>query len=139
MSIKIWMDEEGAVCIKASYDADFIDALKDAIPFKKRRWDPEEKVWICSGGFIDDILGIAGAFFPGAKLGKGPRSTVIGEKRKKEDGAWNKLQKLMGPEEYKSLFRILAKKCHPDTGGSHQKMLKLTELWGQFMVEGKKK
>ena len=125
--IKIWMDEDGDVWVKASYDAEFVEALKDAIPFKKRKWDPQEKVWVCSGGFLNDILGIASAFFPGAKLGQDPK-----RRRVKKDGAWEEVRRMMGPEEYKSLFRTLAKRYHPDAGGSDKEMMKLTELFNEL-------
>lgn len=131
--IKIWIDEDGDVWIRASYDAEFVDALKDAIPFKKRRWLPGEKAWVCSGGFLDDIIGIASAFFPGAKLGNAPKQP------KRRDGPWQEIGKMMGPEEYKSLFRALAKKCHPDTGGSNKKMVRLTELFNELGKEKNEK
>jgi hypothetical protein len=55
-------DNSGNLKFKFSYDAGLIAALKEAIPYTDRAWEPLEKVWIIAPKHADLLVKLAALF-----------------------------------------------------------------------------
>jgi len=51
------------IAIQGPYDADFVRALKDAIPYTARKWDGAKKAWLVDLDHEQATLAIAGKYY----------------------------------------------------------------------------
>jgi uncharacterized protein YecE (DUF72 family) len=51
------------IAIDSPYNPEFVDALKDEIPYGDRRWDREHKTWVVSAEQADKAIEIAARFY----------------------------------------------------------------------------
>jgi hypothetical protein len=102
------------------YDAHLIDTLKQAIPGRCRRWDPEQKVWAIGVRWWDTALRV----FEMYGLVEGVQSPA---------SAWDALhlKPTAPPEVVDVVYRTLAKLHHPDRGGSSAIMTRLNLAYEQ--------
>jgi hypothetical protein len=118
--LEIIREASGYVC-KFGYDAELVAALKNAVPGRHRRWDGERKAW---------LFNLRG--WPSAER-------VFQEYGLLEGGhtppaAWDvlHLKPTAPPELVTAAYRTLAKKCHPDTGGSNERMRELNKAYAEL-------
>ncbi len=50
------------------YNKNFVDDLKKEIPFDKRSWNPEERVWVVTGEWVHKAAAIAAKYVPQAEI-----------------------------------------------------------------------
>ena len=51
------------ISIQGPYDADFIKAIKDAVPYQSREWDGAHKAWLVDAEFEKTALKVAGQYY----------------------------------------------------------------------------
>ena len=107
--------EAAGYAAKFGYDAELIAALKDAVPRRWRRWDPERKAWL----FSFRGWPTAERVFQQFGLLEGDQAPP--------DKAWRTLYLQPGApaELVVSAYRTLAKLKHPDKGGTNEEMKRL--------------
>jgi hypothetical protein len=62
------------------------------------------------------------------------QAKMAGSANYQNGDAFREMVSLLTSEDYKGIYRVLAKRFHPDTGGSHEKMLKLNQLFERLGV-----
>jgi hypothetical protein len=74
----------GEVELLFPYRADLVDELKEQIPARHRRWDPDDKVWRVTDPHTQTAIGLLLAHFPHAETpatyARPPSVTVVREK-----------------------------------------------------------
>ena len=58
----------GEIEIRCPFSAAFVDALKEAIPARHRRWDPDDVVWCITGPHVGSAVDLLLAHFPAANV-----------------------------------------------------------------------
>jgi hypothetical protein len=58
-----WVREGATVRLITPYDPEFVNGLKERIPWRYRTYDPEAKQWIVRAPYVDDALGLASATY----------------------------------------------------------------------------
>jgi hypothetical protein len=68
----------GEIELRFPYAADLVDALKEAIPLRHRRWDPDEKRWLITDPHTQTAINLLVAHFPNAEIPAGyARSAAV--------------------------------------------------------------
>lgn len=102
-----------------------IDAWKAHIPYSRRSYVPETRVWRFWGGYEEDAATLLISFFPDAdvptharrrKTRPEPRTTGTDHFRVLH------LRETAPVELIESAYRVLARLHHPDAGGFHEAM-----------------
>jgi hypothetical protein len=105
-----------------------LEALKAAIPYRFRDWDPARKVWTIEPAYADLAIEMLLAHFPDAEIplrGR-TRTTPIAPPPGNPFAVLHLLPSAP-PEVVDAAFRALAKKFHPDKGGDPAVMRQLAE------------
>lgn len=129
---KLWLDQErGVLCAKFPYDEKVIKEIKDRIPTGKKMWKSETKIWEFSVETIKEIVSILEAHFEKViDLTKEEQQVVL------QGGVKDLLLNLLDADDKKAIYRILARKYHPDAGGDGKKMSEINAI---FQVNGEKR
>ena len=56
MRVRLTTEALGDTALESPYDADFVDGLKQAIPYGGRKWDSQRKRWLISVLYEDTLL-----------------------------------------------------------------------------------
>lgn len=129
-----YVREPHQVTVITPYRQEFVEELKDAIPYRSRSFDPEFRTWTVRQPYVDSTLEIAAQHFDGMRrlYAEQPApSTESGHAIEEclrrvrlyyreeailyviHDAPWPVIQ---------AAFRATAKLAHPDTGGSNEAM-----------------
>jgi hypothetical protein len=121
--------------LSTPYNADFVAALKGAIPARHRRWDPESKAWSVFGNsrqWADHAVALLLDYFPNAHIAERPERTpgpwqACPPHALATDPDFAALHLLPSapPALVVAAYKILAKYCHPDRGGTEEQMRSL--------------
>lgn len=150
-----WVREIGGVRLLTPYSSDFIDALKQAVPFRSLHWDREAKSWIVKQPYVEAALDVASDYYdsltelrlPGATGADRPSapppsnhsgSQCLAEVKRvwSQEAALHLLPGAPGPVVH-AAYRALALLCHPDKGGSHERMVEINNAYGLLKKLGK--
>ena len=124
---KVWIDDQKAVlCARFPYRANVIEDIRVRIPKGKKAWQPEKGIWEFSIECIDDIVDILNRAFPDLIN----LTDILNPPPIQQNGvAKDTLLSLLDKEDINAIYRLLAKKYHPDLGGDGEKMSKINELF----------
>lgn len=113
---KYWLDEEkGVLVVRTPFSASFLHYIKLHIPKEYRRWNPQSKLWEFEVEQIEKVLLILKKCFDKVI----ELSSIINQPVKENS---DNLFSIIDKDDIKSIYRLLAKKYHPDKGGSNKKM-----------------
>lgn len=104
-----YVDQE--IWCRTPYDAEFINELKDSIPFPHRRWNPAERVWIIDTLFEHELLDLCDRFFDDVRSNRD-------QPKNQHTGATVYASLFLTPDApmpvVEAAYRALAKLWHPD-------------------------
>jgi hypothetical protein len=118
----------GEAVLTWPYCPAMLEALKAAVPFRYRTWDPTRKVWTVEAPFADLAVEILRTHFRDAEIplrGR-TRTTPIAPPPGNPFAVLHLLPSAP-PEVVDAAFRALAKTFHPDKGGDPAVMRELAE------------
>ena len=131
--------------VRAPYNEDFKEFLKQHIPWQFREWRPVEKAWWVSREYVSDLLDMCHHFFAHVEEVNGSTDYTGHAHRKKEPPPKRPSTKqYKGPhatlyllpeapkEVVKAAYRVLAKTLHPDLGGSNGEMQELNRAYKEI-------
>ncbi len=122
---KVWLDEtRGVLIARTPFSSQFISHIKAQIPRDSRRWNPETKNWEVEMEYVDQLLSILRVCYdevlePNVSPIVAPSSSDLFPFLTKDD--------------IKAIYRLLAKRYHPDstkTDGSM--MVKINDWFKRF-------
>ncbi len=113
--------------IQFDYDPDFIEALKDKIPGRSRRWLPEKKWWVFREEVMDQVLALAYIH-----VGRVVHVEPDEEEAPVEAYAELHLLPTAPPAVVAAAYKALAKLAHPDKGGDKVKMQRINQAYAQL-------
>jgi hypothetical protein len=118
----------GEAVLSFPYSAAMVAALKAAIPYRFRDWDPVGKTWTIDPAYVDVAMEMLLEHFVDAETPRRGRTRPTPA----APPAGNPFAVLhllpSAPREViDASFRALAKSCHPDAGGTDAAMRELTE------------
>ena len=124
---KIWLDEgKGVLCSRFPYKQSAIDEFREKIPKGKKAWNAEDKLWEFSVETIGIVVEILARNFDEVidlTQATTPSQTVV---------SGDPLLSLLDKEDIQAIYRLLAKRHHPDRGGDAGKMAKINQLFSQI-------
>jgi len=123
---KVWISEHGTVKIRAPYQPSFVSYLKQ-FPKSKRRWLSEEKIWEVEYELLRPVLSLLHQFYREVIV----IETGLETKGQTVDG-WTRLRSLITADDLSAIHRLLAKRHHPDTGGSSQRMTEINSCFEEI-------
>lgn len=123
-------DNDVFIIVEAPYDAGFTETLKSSIPQKKRLWDANDKAWFVVKDQLDKLTHILDQYYDEVILLGFPQQSIATD-------AWGKLYLTQGApiEVIQAVYRVLAKKYHPDLGGDVEKMKQINAAYKELMGE----
>lgn len=148
-----WVREVGGVRLLTPYVAEFVPALKEAVPFRYLHWDANAKSWVVKQPYVDSALTVAGEYYdrmtelslPGSDQGAAPSPPPGARPAHNIQQCLNEVRRVWGEEAalyllpgapwevVQAAYRTLAKLYHPDTGSpaaSHEAMSRVNGAYG---------
>lgn len=124
-------DIENWFYIISSYDADFVQSLKNHLPPSMRRWDPMDKIWLIHELYLDDAIELMDQYFDDYEI------DIPEPLQNQNQGPYGILFLLPNaPNELvKSAYRTLSMRYHPDKGGSTETMARLNQAYEDIKNE----
>jgi hypothetical protein len=125
---KVWLDEgRGVLCARFPYKQSAIDEFRAKIPKGKKAWNAEDKLWEFSVETIDLVVDILTRNFDDVidlTQATSPSSVVV---------SGDPLLSLLDKDDIQAIYRLLAKKYHPDKqGGDGDKMARINRIFTQL-------
>lgn len=124
---KVWLDEgKGVLCARFPYKQSAIDEFREKIPKGKKSWNAEDKLWEFSVETIDVVVEILTKNFDAVidlTQATAPSQVVV---------SGDPLLSLLDKDDIQALYRVLAKKYHPDRGGDADKMARINQIFNQI-------
>lgn len=122
---KVWLDEgKGVLCARFPYKQSAIDEFREKIPKGKKSWNADDKLWEFSVEAIDIVVDILARHFDEVidlTQATAPSQVVV---------SGDPFLSLLDKDDIQAVYRILAKKYHPDKqGGDVGKMAKLNQIF----------
>jgi DnaJ domain len=122
------------------YSAEFIEALKAAVPWRYRSFDGEAKHWIVRQPYVDVALDVAGQYYEMTQYfttqDASPSTPLhpVEECLRRVQAMWREHADLyVLPHApwtvIQAAYRALALLVHPDRGGSHQRMVEVNRAY----------
>jgi DnaJ domain len=114
--------------LESPYNADFVEALKAYVPYRQRRWVPDDKKWWFQSDVIATVEYLCdryyGSYVHVGRAGKEEKSHQNTRTPNAQPDAYATLHLLpSAPSEVvTAAYRALAKKFHPDHGGDDERM-----------------
>lgn len=124
------VNPDGSVTMRFTYHPAPIQAFKDQIPAAFRRYAPSDgKSWTVDAEYSDEAITILLRYFPNAEAEFTRQSRTHAKTQTQQTGsdpyAVLHLLPSAPPELIGAAFRVLAKKVHPDAGGTDAGMREL--------------
>jgi hypothetical protein len=131
---------DGTLDVSFPFHRTLIDTLKAEIPAWYRGYDPATKTWSVEAAYVDEALDILLTFFPNAVIvdlnrqAPPPPPPPSPPPPSPRASALAVLYLLPGapPELIAGAYRVLAKLCHPDRGGSNEAMKALNDAYARL-------
>lgn len=123
------------------YSPQMVQAIKDNIPSRSRRWCPERKVWWFQAGMLSSIEALARAHCGSVQYvtdrGDGEAQLVPAD----QAAAFKALHLLpSAPDEVvRAAYRAMCKLHHPDAGGTTREMQRVNEAFGVLAARSKER
>ena len=132
--------------IRCKYNKDFIDRLKQAIPYTDRGWDGTTRTWAFLEAWlpvverlVEDSLFAAILFTSKAEAeaeeARYRAEELPSEPVTKANKAAIAFVDLCTPEALKAAYRIAIAKLHPDAGGDHAKAAEFNQAYQSLLKE----
>lgn len=142
---RIYADDK-IVIVRTSYDPEFVELLKEEVPKHARYWNPDEKVWEIYPDYLEAVEELCKQFFDDVEVEEieeyepreEPRQRRDKDKKEEtksgqSDGdPWLMLKPFLTKDVIKDIYRIFAKKYHPDVGGDGKKMTEINNLFDKL-------
>lgn len=125
------------------YDADYVQAIKDAVPSQQRSWDPKTRRWSIHGNYqlrverafewIEMCRPVNGGHRTRQQHHAPPRPQPSTSVRSLEDVLVDLFRMLpdgIRPKAHKALVRSV----HPDAGGTHELAVSLNRAWDKAVA-----
>ena len=133
--IRIWWDTScQAYRVVTPYNKDFVEALKQLMPFSNRAWDSQTKMWTVTENYLGPVAALAEKFFR-------VKPTIVTEAQAEAvlatplSEACEKFFRLCPQDAMVKAYRNAAVVLHPDHGGDMAKMSELNSLWQRISKE----
>ena len=122
---KIWLDEgKGVICTRFPYKLKVIEEIREKVPKGKKTWNPTDKIWEFSVEAVDIIVEIMTENFQ-----KVIDLTQAAPPMPVSQNGTDPLLSLLDEEDIQKIYKLLAKKYHPDIGGDADKMAKINQIF----------
>jgi hypothetical protein len=113
------------------YSPAMVQALKDNIPSRQRKWMPERKEWWFKPGMLAGVRALAERHCGRVQYvteGDAGEDVLVPAQ---DATAYRTLHLLPSapPELVRAAYKVLAKRCHPDAGGSTQAMQRINAAY----------
>ena len=133
MYVLLTMAADGWVVVRTPYNAVFLDAFKQAIPYTAREWQPTAKTWRIAPDWADALIDLVDEH-GGTVIDKRPPPQTGGSVPKALGEACALLH--VAPdaplEVAQAAYKAMARKHHPDIGGDTTTMQALNEAIAIF-------
>lgn len=112
----------------AHFDVDYIEELKEQVPPRQRKWNPDAKVWLFKDDAMETVFFLLRRHFGDYQV-HGGRAELT------PAAAYQALHLLPSapPELVKVAFKCLAKLNHPDKGGDTATMQAVNAAYEQLL------
>ncbi|MFZ3064683.1 MAG: J domain-containing protein [Nitrospirota bacterium] len=117
----IWI-EDGLIYLIAPYNELFLNELKLAIPKAYKQWDQEGRVWLIHEKYLSALIGIAFKYFK-----------VKSMQQQQQNTSYKRLLCNLNKQGLKAVWRQVALRLHPDTGGSHYAFIEAQQAYKQLI------
>ena len=122
---KVWLDEnKGIICARFPYKEKVIGEIRAKIPKGKKSWNPDDKIWEFSVETIDVVVEILTENFDKII----DLTKEVPELPYIQNGT-DPLLSLLDKEDIQKIYKMLAKKYHPDIGGDADKMARINRIF----------
>lgn len=131
---KIWVGENGAVKVRAPYQASFVAYAKMFSP-SKRRYLKEANIWEFEYELLPEVLKLLRKFYSDVitlNINEDKYKAQEQYEAVSTNDAWSNLYKLLDKADLDIVYRALAKKNHPDIGGNKIKMASINEVFNKL-------
>ena len=124
---KVWLNEEkGILCARFPYKEKVITAIRAEIPKGKKSWNPDDKVWEFSVETVDVIVKILTENFDKVIDLTRPAPPML-----TSSNGGDSLLSLLDEEDINKIYKLLARKYHPDMGDGSDKMAKINQIFSK--------
>ena len=114
----IFNASRGIYYLRTPFNRGFVEDLK-TIPFYGRRWNKEERVWEIEVDYISQVVDLCRQYFKDVvEIDNSPPSDDL-----------QALFSQLTSQDKKDIFRLLAKRYHPDVGGKPEVMVLLNKVF----------
>lgn len=124
----------GAI-LRFPYDRLMVDTIKQVVPPRSRAWRPEGKYWTVDHPFAERMVVLLRQRF-GDVLIDGEAVTTTPIRGTDRDFAELHLLPSAPPDLVQVVYRHLAKRHHPDTGGDTATMQRLNDAYSALRDRG---
>lgn len=122
---KIWLNEEkGILCARFPFKQNVIDAIHTQIPKGKKAWNPDDKLWEFSVEAVDVVVKILTESFQKVIDLTRPEPPMIAS----QNGG-DPLLSLLDEEDINKIYKMLARKYHPDMGDGSDRMARINQIF----------
>jgi hypothetical protein len=122
---KVWLNEEkGVICARFPYKIKVIEEIRKKIPKGKKSWNPTDKIWEFSVEAVNLVVQIMTENFQ-----KVVDLTQAAPPMPISQNGSDPLLSLLDEDDVQRIYKLLAKKYHPDTGGDSDKMARINQIF----------
>ena len=117
-----------AYAVRWDYNEPMVDAIKQYVPSRLRRWQPAHKRWVVTAAALDTVCALADAYCGGwvevVRADGPPAATAAAD-------AYAVLHLLptAPPAVVKAVYKALSKLEHPDRGGDTAQMQRINAAY----------
>jgi hypothetical protein len=146
-SVKIWWDASiGAYRLTSGYNKSLLETFKLLVPASQRSYDPETKIWTFTEQtlpMVEKVLTMVGLKATIVSRQQAEAASASGSNTSASahssqatlDTVILAFVKAMPYESMQKAYRDAAMRCHPDRGGSMDKMAQLNSTWQRLEKE----
>lgn len=124
---KIWIDEnKGIICARFPYKEKVIAEIRAKVPKGKKSWNPDGKIWEFSVETVDVVVKILTENFNNVVDLTRPETPML-----TSQNGGDPLLSLLDEDDINKIYKMLARKYHPDMGGEGTLMAKINQLFSK--------
>lgn len=118
------------LALEAPYNRDFLSTMRASIPTKKRIWDGDDKTWYVVRDQFDKLCHLLDQYYDETLLLDFPAQEVSAS-------SWAKLWLVEGAplDVVRAVYKVLARKHHPDVGGDASAMQTINDAYRDILGE----
>ena len=114
------------------YDPDLIEDLKENIPKRARRWDPEDRCWLILPSQQKRLMELLADHGHQVKRFQRTATASAGPPTSPTVDPFEAMLKEVPSELRPKVYRQLAIALHPDNGGDTEMMKRLNVIWDRM-------